>query len=271
MWRPASNPHYALVVKNLIPLLASLIVFSSSLCAGDSLDVYLFAGQSNMVGKRSKAADLPADCQGVQENVLIFTGTKWEPYRAGLGQPAGFGPEVSAALELAKATGKPVGIVKHSVGGTNLAQKWNPAVDNNLYTALKTKAAAAGEGGYDLVFKGVFWMQGGADARSEQMANQYATNLDALIAAMREDFETPGLPFVAGLTSSATATPHPRYPAAGIVREAQMQERDHYAYVDCSEISRCPDKIHFDTAGIVKLGRDMARAMLKLMNVEVTE
>jgi len=104
-------------------MLALLTATSLAVAQTDAepLTVFVFAGQSNMVGRRSIADKLPEKYQGEQANVLIFTEGQWFPYRPGLGQNAGFGPEVSAAFELVRVLGKPVGIVKHAVGGTNLA------------------------------------------------------------------------------------------------------------------------------------------------------
>ena len=229
------------------------------------LSVFVFAGQSNMVGKRSQAAELPRKYQGEQEDVLIFTGEKWESYRPGLGQDAGFGPEVSAAFDLSRSLGKPIGIVKHSVGGTNLAVQWHPDKANNLYAKLTAKVTAAARA-RPITIAGAFWMQGGADARSETMADAYAANLDALIEAMRRDFGNPSLRFVSGRTTSATAKPHPRYPAAATVLAAQMRERDHYVSINTSDITKGPDGIHYDTPGIVLLGRRMAEAMASLLS-----
>ncbi len=249
------------------PLLCLFVLHSSVLFLTGSeepLTAFVFAGQSNMVGKRSEASDLPTKYRGEQSSVLIFTGEKWEPYRAGLGQPAGFGPEVSAAFDLSVALGKPIGIIKHSVGGTNLALQWNPARADNLYAALKKKVAAASKSRpIDVI--GAFWMQGGADARSEEMANAYSANLDALIAVMRKDFKSPDMPFVAGRTTSAMAKPHPRYPAAAIVLAAQKKEREHYTSIGTSDITKGPDRIHYDTPGIATLGQRMAVAIRPLL------
>lgn len=254
-------------MKKFILLLLSpcLLWLEPSLAEEVPITVFVFAGQSNMVGKRSRAAALPEEYHGRQPDVLIFTGENWEPYRPGLGQPQGFGPEVSAALDLSKSLGKPIGIIKHSVGGTNLALQWHPDKANNLYTKLTNKVAAAAKA-RPITVAGAFWMQGGADARSEKMANAYATNLDALIQAMRHDFGNPGLRFVSGRTTSATAKPHPRYPAAATVLAAQMQERDHYISINTNDITKGPDNIHYDTPGITLLGQRMATAMESLLD-----
>lgn len=252
-------------------LFLSLLAFSCSQSvawtAEEPLTVFVFAGQSNMVGKRSKAAELPEPYRGQQSNVLVFDGQQWAPYRAGLGQKAGFGPEVAAAWELTKVLGQPVGIVKHSVGGTNLAIQWNPQREKNLYAALKAKVALAGKK-RPIKVAGAFWMQGGADAKSESRAAAYADNLDLLIAAMRRDFDNPSLPFVAGRSGRGPKSSNPRYPAMGKVRAGQEKSRPNYAWVDCDKITVGPDKIHYDTRGIVELGRKMATAMRELLKAE---
>lgn len=258
-----------MLVRNMAWLLAFVFLgcHSAASAADEPLTVFVFAGQSNMVGKRARAEELPKTYSGEQKNVLLFDGKRWLPYRPGLGQPAGFGPEVSAAYELAAKLGTPVGIIKHSVGGTNLAVQWNPAAKKSLYSTLKDKVAAAGKA-RPIKVVGAFWMQGGADAKSKEMAGAYADNLDKLIAAMRRDFDNPTLPFVAGRSGSSSTTPPPRYPSLPEVRAAQEQVRKHYAWVDCDNLTRGPDKIHYDTPGLVDLGRRMAAAMQLLLKAK---
>ena len=248
----------------LATLLACCVVSHAAAADAEPLTVFVFAGQSNMVGKRSKAEALPKAYQGQQSDVILFDGRRWVAYRAGLGQAAGFGPEVSAALELSKALRTPIGIIKHSVGGANLAQQWHPSKEKNLYTALRTKVAAAGKS-RKIKIAGAFWMQGGADAKSETKASAYAGNLDQLIAAMRRDFGNPDMPFVAGRSGRGSGKENARYPSMGIVRAAQEQPRRHYAWVDCDQITVGSDKIHYDTPGVAELGRRMSVAMNELL------
>ena len=267
-------PQMKAVLKPVIPSLALVAIAFSivTLAAAEKepLPVFVFAGQSNMVGKRSTPAKLPAEYQGVQADVFIFTGENWEPYRPGLGQSAGFGPEVSAALALSKALDKPIGIIKHSSGGTNLALQWNPGQDRNLYTTLKNKVAAAARA-RPIHVAGAFWMQGGADAKSKSIANAYAENLDSLLTAMRRDFKNPSLPVVAGRSGREKGEPHPKYPFLPVVRAAQMKERKYYASIDCSDITRGSDNIHYDTLGMVKLGQEFASAMLAFWKEEADD
>lgn len=256
----ASSPRIILIV--------ALVVLSAScgaLRAADKpLTVFVFAGQSNMVGKRSQVEKLPEPYRGEQPNVLVFDGNRWVAYRAGLGQKRGFGPEVSAALELAKVLEQPVGIIKHSVGGTNLAVQWNPENEKGLYVKLREKVVAA-RAKRPIKIAGAFWMQGGADSRSEAKAAAYADNLDRLIAAMRRDFDNAAMPFVAGRSGRSSTSANPRYPALGQVRAAQEKPRPNYAWIDCDKITVGPDKIHFDTPGVVDLGKKMAVKMGSLI------
>ncbi|MCA9071216.1 MAG: hypothetical protein KDA84_19950 [Planctomycetaceae bacterium] len=184
----------------------------------------------------------------------------WDP-------DASFAHRTPTRVPTARGTGQPVGIVKHSVGGTNLAVQWNPKQGKNLYAALKAKVDAAGKM-RSIKVAGAFWMQGGADAKSETRAAAYVDNLDLLIAAMRRDFDNPSLPVVAGRSGRGPKSSNPRYPAMGKVRAGQEKARPNYAWVDCDQITVGPDKIHYDTRGIVELGRKMATAMHELLNAE---
>src|SRR5262245_40047277 len=61
------------------------------------LKVVVCAGQSNMVGLRSKAEELPAELQKVQKGNLYFDGTTWVDLAPGVTAKVGFGPEISLA------------------------------------------------------------------------------------------------------------------------------------------------------------------------------
>jgi len=179
-----------------------------------ALDVYVFAGQSNMVGTRTYKTDLPPALQAAQTNVFVFNGTDWvvlEPTDTGIG------PEISCAYELQKALGKPIGIIKYSVGGTSLAINWNPelATNNNLYATLTNKVMAARQS-RTINVKGMLWMQGESDSKAADKASAYAQNFTNLIQSARAEFKNPEMSFVAGRVN-----PPPAYTLSYMVRAAQ--------------------------------------------------
>lgn len=234
-----------LLILALLPLLA--------LAGEEPLTVFVCAGQSNMVGMRADAKELPAELAGKQAS-LFFDGAAWVPLQAGVTEKKGFGPEIAFAHAMGKALGKPIGIIKHSKGGTNLAKQWHPEQKADLYaglTALVAKARAT----RPLTIAGMLWMQGETDSKDEAMAKAYAANLTALIAAARRDFANPDMVFVCGRVNP----PEP-YAHRALVRAAQEGcQATRYGWIDCDDLKLGPDNLHYTTAGLVEMGRRMAQ------------
>ncbi|MFA7369322.1 MAG: sialate O-acetylesterase, partial [Kiritimatiellales bacterium] len=218
------------------------------------LDVYVCAGQSNMAGAGTKDG-LPPELQAPQPNVFVFDGSGWtvmEPAATGVG------PEISFAYEMQKALNKPIGIILHAKGGTNLATNWNPlltAEAGNLYVVLTNKVEAARQT-REIHVKGMLWMQGENDSRSADMAAAYGSNLTNLIQAARADFQNPAMPFVAGRVNCS-------YPYTGLVRTAQETcTVPGYYWVNCDDLPKNPDNLHYNTDGQVLLGQRFAQSIL---------
>ena len=222
--------------------------------AAEPLDVYICAGQSNMVGAGQKE-ELPAELQAAQTNVFVFDGAKWivmEPSKR-------VGPEVSFAYTLQRALNKPIGIIKHAKGGTNLAKDWNPADPKSLYSQLKQKVDAAGKA-REIRIAGMIWMQGENDSRFEEMAKVYSQNLANLIQTARKDFNSPETPFAAGRVN-----PPPAYKFADLVRTAQEKcTVERYSCINCDELTMQEGNLHYDTAGLVEMGKRFAQSIQNL-------
>ncbi len=233
----------------------SAVVALKKLLQDKPLDVYICAGQSNMAGARSEKALLPAELQAVQENVFVFDGNDWRKM-----EPAeqGFGPEISFAYEMQKQLNKPIGIIKHSKGGTSLAVDWNQKDPKSLYAGLKAKVDAAKKS-QPMNIKGMIWMQGERDSRDSTMAGAYKNNLEQLIRTARGDFGNSKMPFIAGRVN-------PLYPFVDEVRSAQEKcDMPDYGFINCDDLKKYTDNLHYMTPDIVKMGQRFA-AMLKQMN-----
>lgn len=236
--------------------LLSLLVLVFSGQAEEPLEMYICAGQSNMLGVRSDASLLPLELQTVQEDVQVFEANLWESMRP----LERIGPEISFAYEMQKTRNCPIGIIKLAVGGTTLAKNWNPDTEGPLYSKLKARVAAAGKS-RDVVIKGMIWMQGEHDSKEEEMAAAYQQNLGKLIDKVRRDFESPEMVFVAGRVNPRKGD----FPFSALVRKAQEECRsDSYQWVDCDDLPKHPDNIHYTTPGQVELGRRFAVKVQKL-------
>jgi hypothetical protein len=260
----------AYVCRSFGPILVILILGPATITPGNlhadekPLVTFVLAGQSNMVGKRCAKKELPDKLQKPNRQVLFFAAAmqSWIPIQPGKTEPQGFGPEISFGARMAERLKRPIGIIKHSRGGTNLAHQWNPDTPGSLYAELLARVKAA-RSTRKIHIAGMAWQQGGADSKREEMAVAYAQNLTKLIQRAREDFQNPKMAFVCGRIPPKD---NKRKPFWKPVRNAQQNlSLFHYAWIDCDAISVGPDKIHYDAKGMVTLGNLQADKMLELI------
>ena len=236
------------------------------------LDVYLLGGQSNTDGG-GLVTGLPPRLQIAQEDVQLFW-SGWAEWRglapASYWGPAYFGPEVTMGRLLAdEDPAQPVAVIKHAIGGTDLAQCWYPgaATDDGTagqcYAGFKTTVDAAlaelDEQGVLWRIAGMGWMQGESDASYAEWANAYADNLTAFVARVREDMETPAMPFAMGRIDCSV---HCAY------RETVRSAQDAVAaavtgvsVVETEDLPQIADSLHFDASGMRTLGERLAGAL----------
>jgi hypothetical protein len=180
-----------------------------------TIHVYLVAGQSNASGV-GQVNSLPAALQLGQPDVNIYWSQEpwWKPLSPASEYTSGalayFGPEVTFGRGLADVgDGTPIAIIKHSVGGTDLADFWNPGESPSdpdvgtgyqvFYDTVSNGLDALIAEGWEPEVRGMAWMQGESDACWDVWADAYESNLTHFIARVREDVRTPTMPFVAGL------------------------------------------------------------------------
>ncbi|NUD78851.1 hypothetical protein HUC42_02745 [Escherichia coli] len=221
---------------------------SDSVKAESPLPVYLLLGQSNMVGMRSVAEELPEDLKKPNENAIIFKDGKWVQVSPSSFEVKGFGPEVSFAHEVAKK--EKIGIIKVSAGDTKLAKEWNSEPKGFLYQKTLAEISAA-EKTRKISIKGVMWMQGESDGGNANYAEAYKSNLEKFISNIKKEAGNQNLKFsVCRVTS-----PESMFKYTPVVRHAQENVKaEGYKWFDCDGLSKGPDNLHYDTKGIVKLG-----------------
>ena len=208
-------------MKSLVCRVASIAAllagcFSLPATADDTtLRVFIFAGQSNMVGSDSKVADirrfppfagLEQPQTGVRfsysigrENKLESRG--WVPL-----QPVNrvVGPELSFARQVSAAIQAPIAIIKCAAGGTHLGGDWNPdhPTGFKMYPlALKLVRASLAELArqqIDYRIEGFMWHQGENDMFEEDYMPNYGKNLKNFVARWRRDLQVPDLKFYVG-------------------------------------------------------------------------
>ncbi len=264
--------------------------------SGPPVDVYLVAGQSNMVGQgfvvnlpTGSAADPRAwlyHSSALRSQYPAFT---WAPLRPAAGAEGRIGPEVSFGNVMQGRTeGRPVALIKHAFTATSLQVGWNPGRDADdlegsgpMFRAFVGTVAAGVDAlrrkGYEPTIRGMIWQQGETDATTESAALGYAANLSRLIARVREQFEVPDLPFVYGFVLS----PPNAGPWRDAVRTAQgavdQDSGSPFAVPnafavftdDLPHLAEEPntphpeDIVHLGTLGVWELGRRMAEIMIR--------
>lgn len=248
---------------NVLAVLASILLLQAmcpcgALAEEQPLKVFILAGQSNMVG-HGKASELPAELKARQEMVRITLNGKGWAALAPRNEDSPAGLEYSFGQEMSAKLHEPIGIIKQAIGGTSLANDWNPEDPKSLYANLLAKVAAARQG-RPVEIVGMCWMQGERDSKQQEWADAYGENLAKFIRRARKDFASPNMVFIAGRVN-------PPYPFAKTVRLAQEKcPLPGYAFVDCDKLSKIPPgELHYDTKGLVDLGRSFAVAMLHQM------
>ncbi|MCP4803785.1 MAG: sialate O-acetylesterase [Proteobacteria bacterium] len=235
--------------------------------------VYLLAGQSNMDGY-GQTTSLPPSLRTAQPDAEIY----WSGMPVWRGLQASspvsglcFGPEVLLGRTLADAYPEDdVRLIKHSVGGTNLAEYWypgtsrtDPAMGDGYRIWIETVEAGleALEADGDVEIAGMAWMQGESDAITSSTAVLYEDNLTRFIQRAREDVGTPDMPFVMGLIHCPEGCP-----AQDTVTDAMkaVAAADaHVTTVETEDLRKFPnDAWHYQGPGQRVLGTRMARSLL---------
>jgi acetyl esterase/lipase len=239
--------------------LGSVTVKRTGIMAGD---LYLLAGQSNMVGRAPLVDVAPPDPQVRMLTPEDTWAVARDPVHEALlrdGRVIGIGLGLAFAKEMVRRTGVPVGLVPCAVGGTSLAQ-WSPELRSeqrrSLYGNFLARAKMAGPA------KGILWYQGEADASAVDTANSYATRFQALVRTMRADLGQPQLPFYYAQLSRYVI--EKGYDGWDTVREAQrlseapLQPAGMVATID----QTLTDPIHLDRAGLETVGKRFASRIL---------
>jgi len=205
-------------MNQLLPFLISLLL--SAACAScqqddKTLRVFVFAGQSNMVGADSKVADIERFppfsglgepqpkvrlwyCIGRENKTTSDGWTELQPVRGMVG------PELSFARKVAAHSKAPIAIVKVAAGGTTLGGDWNPEQPQGfeLYPLaldhVQRALQALDRKRVRWRLEGFVWHQGENDMFDEGYRKAYGANLQAYMARWRKDLDAPQLRFYVG-------------------------------------------------------------------------
>ncbi len=226
-------------------------------------DLWILAGQSNMVGRALLAGAetpdphvhvmRPDDRWAVAEDPLH---ERRETPRGANGAGSG----LAFAKEMYRRTGVPVGLIPCAVGGTSMDQ-WDPGKRSegrkSLYGNMLARVTLAGG-----KVRGMLWYQGESDA-TEKASAVYRKKFESWIATMRRDLASPSLPVYYAQLGRFAGEPYgSRVDAAwDAVRDAQLQIESTVAATKMAATLdlELTDSIHVDAAGLRRLGRRFAK------------
>lgn len=192
--------------------------FATSLRAQEddkTLRVFIFAGQSNMVGSDSKVKDIEnfppfvglekpqkdvkfSYCIGREEKLESKGWVELQPVDGVVG------PELSFARQIKENIRAPIAIIKVAAGGTHLGGDWNPdnPIGFKLYPLaldwIRTALADLDRRKIAYRIEGFMWHQGENDMFDEGYKANYGKNLKNFLTCWRRDLKTPELRFYIG-------------------------------------------------------------------------
>lgn len=274
--------------KLIVPALAVALAFIThrSAIAEEVTRVFLFAGQSNMVGSDANAEridDYP-DFKGLKEpqsgvlfSYLVGNGDEASKGWVPLAPLRSFGPEVTFARRVKQQAAFPIAIIKSAVGGTTVAFDWNPdAPDNGQKLYLRTlklireSLDELDKRGVRYRLEAVMWHQGENDMLDRNLYKQYADGLTKLVAQLRADLNAPELKWYIAEVSEKGIWGMDHRSNLGIFR--QQQERVLKAdpllrWVPTSHLAfevmgSGQPHYHFGTQGQLQMGEAFAAAYL---------
>ena len=222
------------------------------------LHVFILAGQSNMEGHASLEGYLPPP-PSIAERLFVFTQDyAWQVAREPL-TPAGVGPGVAFAAEVAQAEGVPVGLVPVARGGTGIRHWQASRRDGSLYAEMIKRTLAASHQGE---IRGLLFFQGEKDAQgdSTDLPFTWAEEFERFARDVRRDLRRPRLPIVFAQIGS-NAKNLDRW---HVVQEEQAAvDLSNTAMVITADVPEAQG-IHFSAQGYMEIGRRFAEAYQRL-------
>jgi len=257
-----------------------LIMFVSCGEKNSGYKVFILAGQSNMVGG-GKSDDLSVSYLTIPDRFTYYRQCQTDQIRRMITFTDSintFGPEVTFGHAIKKAfPNDSIIIVKCARGGASLYNAFYPG-GSDKERALAVQAGLSYYDWFnktiDLInmatknkecsFEGVFWMQGERDCRFENPAAEYLENLKYLADSLRSFLNAPKMVFISGRVNPPDDG---RYPLQDQVRNAQEALVKHSppaSWVNCDNLEKHSDDLHYNSNGQLELGRLFAEKYLEI-------
>jgi hypothetical protein len=224
-----------------------------------------------MTGGGARVADLSDEQRQPQKDVLVFQGGGWVPLEAGKAPSRGnnVGIELGFGQTMAKHLGQPVGIITGPMRTASPDESGYASIVRSVQAAQKSRP---------IVVVGMAVQLYEVDSRTEESAKAFGQNLTKYVESARRDFGNENLLFAKNkaLAPRTDSTPPEvqTLPAGGfphleVIRAAETSLKlPGFGLTNLDDLPRGPDKVHYDTKGILELGKRHAATLIALMKAE---
>ncbi len=271
-----------------------LIAFSLAVANDDpTVRVFIFAGQSNMVGSDSRVEDikrfppfagLELPQPAVKFSYSIGRETKLNSNGWVDLQPVNnvVGPELSFARKVTEQVEAPIAIIKCAAGGTHLGGDWNPDQPEGfkMYPlALELVRSSLAELDRQKIpyrIEGFVWHQGENDMFNADYMADYGKNLANFLQCWRRDLEVPDLKFYLGELCTKTIWGmdlRPSMYAISLGQKSVAEADPNAIYIPTSHVGveiggGVGLHYHYGTLGQLEQGVNYADAYLRTIGIE---
>ena len=259
---------------NLLILLTVLGISNNSF-AQETIDLFIWAGQSNAQGWEGDADFYPSDPASLDSQIRLnytFIGStrsngwvEMQP-QEGRFESGHFGPEVTFSRKLKEAGYNPA-IFKYTRGSTSIHSDWLAPGEGGYYDAMVADLGAAitdlESQGHAVSVRGFIWIQGESDAETLEIASTYESSLLSIINDLRNNVVGHStLPIILGVDEQ-----HHWIVGQPAVLEAHKRiarNNDHTVFTSMFGLSRA-DAYHLAPAGLINHGEQIFEALEPLL------
>ncbi|MCM8529126.1 MAG: sialate O-acetylesterase, partial [Lentisphaeraceae bacterium] len=259
-----------------------LLFISLSISAREPIRTIIVSGQSNSDG-RAETKDIPKDTDLNFDNFYFYHGNasgnahescpsnELITLRPGSGSlykgKNHFGIEIGTAMVLReKFPNEKFLIIKYAKGGSSLFTDWDlkkgPHL-KKLRETVKGAYAAIREKGYEPDIRAFLWHQGESDSKKDRV-DSYNEKLTLFLNQMKNDFSSTMAYAIGQINLAQKIEPE----LSGKVMKAQEEVAKSFGksvLVPSEGLSLKDDQMHFDTEGMIALGKRYGNAILPYM------